>query len=101
MAGWAADQQDCAPVSSVQILIVFQVAANAAIDPLSLHDALPICDSRYTNSGWSFSYNIGSLAAGAHAVKAVATDSGALSADRNSTRVNCSHASISYAAPCV
>src|SRR5207302_353374 len=71
----AADKEDGAPVSSVQVLIDGQVVGNATLGRARPDVASAFGDSRYTNSGWSFSYNIGNLAAGSHTVTAVATDS--------------------------
>jgi hypothetical protein len=71
--GWAADQEDGSPVAKVQVLIDGAVVANAATG--GTRPDVAVADSRYLKSGWSLTYNIGSLAVGAHTVTVVAFDS--------------------------
>src|SRR5205807_2493290 len=75
VAGWSADREDGAPVSRVQILIDGKVVGNATLGGARPDVASFYGDTRYTNSGFNFSYNIGGMATGAHTVNAVATDS--------------------------
>ena len=73
--GWAADPEDGAPVTKVQVLIDGSVVGNATLGDVRTDVATAFGNAAYTNSGWHFTYNIGSLAVGAHAVSAVAWDS--------------------------
>ena len=73
--GWAADQEDKAPVAKVQVKIDGTVVGNATLGQARPDVASALGSSAYTNSGWTFSYNIGSMAPGTHTVTVVATDS--------------------------
>ncbi len=76
ITGWATDKEDGAPVSSVQVLLDGTAVGNATLGGSRPDVASAFGDSRYTNSGWTFSYNIGTLSLGSHTFTAVATDSG-------------------------
>jgi Bacterial Ig domain len=72
VVGWAADQVDGAPVAKVAISIDNNVVGNATLGYPRPDVARAYNDSRYTNSGWQFSYNIGSLVPGTHTVTSTA-----------------------------
>jgi len=74
-SGWAADQEDGSPVARVEVRIDGTTVGTAALGRSRPDVASAYNDPRYTNSGWSFSYNIGTLAAGMHTVTAAAFDS--------------------------
>lgn len=82
VSGWAADPQQGAPVSQVQILIDGSVAGNA-----TLGGPRPDIAAGYTsadlNSGWTFSYAASGLSLGTHSVTAVVYDSLSLSTTLN------------------
>jgi hypothetical protein len=69
VSGWAADPQDGAPVSQVQILIDGTTIGNATVG-LSRPDV-----KGYPNSGWWLKVSASGLSLGTHTVSAVATDS--------------------------
>ncbi|MDR3519369.1 MAG: hypothetical protein P4L63_00555 [Candidatus Pacebacteria bacterium] len=81
MNGWAADIQDGAPVSSVQIYIDGTSIGNATLggsrpDVLAAYPSYP----SWVNSGWNMNYTIpASLSTGSHTAKAVASDKEGLS----------------------
>ena len=79
-SGWAADQQDGAPVARVQILVDGAAVGNAILGISRPDVASAYGDTRYTNSGWKFSFNIGNLALGTHTITAVGIDSAGLAA---------------------
>jgi hypothetical protein len=81
-SGWAADAQMGAPLSTVQILV--DGGAHGSF-PASLGGSRPDVQSanlswghwspnNITNSGWSFSFNVGGLSQGSHTFTAVASD---------------------------
>jgi hypothetical protein len=74
-SGWAADFEDGSPVARVEIWIDGLRVGNATLGGSRPDVASAYHDPRYTNSGWSFTYNIGNLAPGSHTVTAVAFDS--------------------------
>ena len=75
VSGWAVDQQDKAPITKVEIRIDGSVVGNATLGGSRPDIATLFGSSAYTNAGWTFSYNIGTLAAGLHTISAVAYDS--------------------------
>jgi hypothetical protein len=75
VSGWAADQQDGAPVNHVTILIDGSSIGNATLGFSRPDVAAYFGNSAYTNSGYQLTYNIGTLALGTHSVTAVAYDS--------------------------
>src|SRR5581483_3486519 len=76
ISGWAADKEDGSPVSKVQLLLDNSTVLGNATLGLQRQDvANGFNDPRYLNSGWSFSYNIGTLATGSHTITAIAYDS--------------------------
>src|SRR3712207_8083209 len=94
-------------LSSALVLFFFNDTAPTEIYTLSLHDALPICSivrisirpsSRRTSACGSCT----SAAGGVHAGGAWVAQKWAINiADRKSTRLNSSHANISYAVFCL
>src|SRR3712207_7973411 len=92
-----------------RFLFFFNDTATTEIYTLSLHDALPICEARFAYVG---TYTKDAPGGGGAAtpvgisVFAVSPGAGALSLlqtvpDRKSTRLNSSHANISYAVFCL
>jgi hypothetical protein len=79
VSGWAADKEDGAPVGHVAILIDNVVIGNATLGGSRADVAGYFNNSSYTGSGYQLTYNIGSLASGAHTVTAVAYDSAGVS----------------------
>src|SRR5205823_1651138 len=80
-SGWAADKEDGSPVARVDVLIDGNVVGHATLGFSRPDVATAYNDTRYTNSGWRFSYNIGTLAVGTHTVTAVGVDSAGLRAN--------------------
>ncbi|UWZ86119.1 beta strand repeat-containing protein [Occallatibacter riparius] len=78
-AGWAADPQDGAPVSRVQILIDGSDAGNATLGLARPDVAAAYNNPAYLNSGWTFTYPAAGLSLGMHSISAVAYDSLGLS----------------------
>src|SRR6185437_3345711 len=70
VGGWAADQEDGSPVAQVTIYIDGNGIGNAR-----LGESRPDLGARYSQGGWSFAYNVGTMAPGTHHVTAVAFDS--------------------------
>jgi hypothetical protein len=87
VSGWAADQQDKAPVTKVQIFIDGVAVANATMGTSRPDVASALGSSSYTNSGWWLTYNIGTLSVGTHTVSAVATDSAGASTTLGSAQI--------------
>jgi hypothetical protein len=81
VAGWAADQEDGAPVGRVSVLIDGVVVGNATLGLQRNDVAIGFGRPDWENSGWTFSYSVRSLALGTHHVAAVAYDSAGLSAN--------------------
>src|SRR3712207_6846381 len=87
------------------VFFLFNDAATTEIYALSLHDALPICLGNHLLEqlqpfGCQFRRDLGEprdIAAGARNAR----DNPGLNQDRKSTRLNSSHANISYAAFCL
>ena len=76
VAGWAADQQDGAPISKVQVLIDDAVVGEATLGDARPDVAAALNNPAFTNSGWHFSYPVpGNLLPGTHTVRAVARNS--------------------------
>ncbi len=73
--GWAADPQDNAPVSQVQIFIDGHAVGTATLGLIRLDVAKAYNNQAWLNSGWSFTAAASTLTAGSHQVYAVATDS--------------------------
>jgi hypothetical protein len=74
--GWAADEDTGAPVAKVQILI--DGALKAEFIPSGYRPDVASAFGRndYTNSGWSFSFDLdGSVGSGDHTIEAIAYDS--------------------------
>jgi streptogramin lyase len=69
VSGWAADPQDGAPVSQVQVLVDGTAIGNATLG-LSRPDV-----KGYPNSGWWLKVPASGLSLGTHSVSAIATDS--------------------------
>ncbi len=84
--GWAADQQDGAPVSQVAILIDGTAVGNATLGGSRPDVANVYHNSAYTNSGWSFTYSAAGLSGGNHTVTAMAYDAEGQSARLNGSR---------------
>lgn len=79
VTGWAADPQDGAPVSQVQILIDGTAVGNATLGFSRPDVAAALGSSTYLNSGWKFTYAASGLSVGTHTVTVVAYDSLSLS----------------------
>src|SRR3712207_7184845 len=75
----------------------FNDTATTEIYTLSLHDALPICTQSANDSMWRRS----SVAASSASPAVIARRTGTCDSDRKSTRLNSSHANISYAVFCL
>src|SRR3712207_9070866 len=89
------------PTSSVLHVFFFNDTATTEIYTLSLHDALPICVYMASNSSYletapdtMYQASLIQLAGGTNAAAQ-------LEGDRKSTRLNSSHANISYAVFCL
>src|SRR5205807_51235 len=74
VSGWAIDFEDT-QATRVDVLVDGAVVGSATLGLSRPDVAAALGDARFTNSGWSLSYNIASLASGAHTVSAVAYDS--------------------------
>ena len=76
-SGWAGDKEDGAPINRVEIHIDGVSAGNATLGGARQDVADVLNRADFTNSGWSASVNLGSLALtlGNHTVTAVAFDS--------------------------
>lgn len=72
--GWAADPDDGSPVSRVEIRIDGTTVMNATLGGSRTDVANAYGRPDYANCGWSFSYDVTSVAAGTHTVTAVAYD---------------------------
>jgi sugar lactone lactonase YvrE len=79
VSGWAADYHDGAPVAKVSILIDGAAAGNATLGIARPDVAKAEGNSKYLDSGWTFTTPASGLAVGMHTVTAVATDSLGLS----------------------
>src|SRR5581483_6777575 len=76
ISGWAADQLDGAPVTRVQLVLDGATALGDATLGFPRADvASYLSDTRFTNSGWSFTYNPSQLTTGEHRITATAYDS--------------------------
>jgi hypothetical protein len=75
VVGWAADAEDGAPVSKVQILIDDVAVGDASLGGSRPDVATSLGSSAYMKSGWELEHNVGAMAPGAHNVTAVAHDS--------------------------
>ncbi|HEY1808441.1 MAG TPA: hypothetical protein VGG42_07745 [Acidobacteriaceae bacterium] len=80
VSGWAADQQDGAPVQQVAVLIDGTAVGNATLGGSRPDVANAYHNPSYTNSGWNFTYPASGLSGGTHTVTAMAYDSQGLSA---------------------
>src|SRR5207248_9423488 len=95
-------------LNNLMKLIFLSASATVLINPLSLHDALPICLSSKVAVATALTLVVSTLTAYA-GVKALDTDSEKLFyslgasrwQDRKSTRLNSSHRTISYAVFCL
>jgi hypothetical protein len=88
-SGWAADNETGSPVSHVDILIdgVPPVPACQATLGGSRPDVASVYGRPdYTNSGYSFSYNIGTLSVGSHTISTKAYDAQGASAVLSGSR---------------
>ncbi len=74
VSGWAADLQQGAPVSKVQVLIDGTVVGNATLGIARADVAAAYKNPAWTNSGWTFTGLTTTLTIGNHTVTAVATD---------------------------
>src|SRR3712207_8058188 len=84
-------------VSNTRFFFFFNDTATTEIYTLSLHDALPI--SSICSTGWSHDATIRS--GGWMRELEVLVIGGGIGGDRKSTRLNSSHANISYAVFCL
>src|SRR3712207_7316696 len=83
-----------------ELFFFFNDTATTEIYTLSLHDALPICSGR-SSPGGGCSIGETSSALGGAGGDTISSSSGRAASDRKSTRLNSSHANISYAAFCL
>ena len=82
-SGWAADAQLGAPLSSVTLLVDGGTSGSITASLNGYRPDVQSANTSFghwsprdiTNSGWSFSLNTSSLAAGAHTITAIANDS--------------------------
>src|SRR3712207_8086245 len=91
--------------------LFFKDTATTEIYTLSLHDALPICNANNlvqvdfpSNAGFPASFTASGRAAGDPSkttISGVVLDNSNVPIDRKSTRLNSSHANISYAVFCL
>ena len=72
--GWAADTEDGAPVAEIEVLLDGKVLGLATPGGARPDVASAYNRSDFTNSGWSFTGSIGSVAPGTHVISAVAYD---------------------------
>jgi surface antigen len=79
IVGWAADTQQGAPVSQVQVLIDGAVVGNATLGLSRPDVSTAYNNSAYANSGYSFVYAGGYLTKGSHTASVIASDSLGLS----------------------
>lgn len=77
--GWVADLVDGAPVSNVKVYIDGALAGTPEMGLARPDVAAYFNNAAYANSGYQIFYSAGTLAAGAHTVTTVATDSNGLS----------------------
>src|SRR3712207_8581284 len=87
------------------MIFFFNDTATTEIYTLSLHDALPISGAIRQQVAGGVVAPAGDLVGGGVAAaldqRAVDLDTGAVAGDRKSTRLNSSHANISYAVFCL
>src|SRR3712207_7540430 len=89
-------------LSSCLCFFFFNDTATTEIYTLSLHDALPICVSTATIGVAALcTLGLPALPASAAVTSGVPTPRTPAAADRKSTRLNSSHANISYAVFCL
>lgn len=74
--GWAADKVDGAPLSNVKVYIDGTLAGTPTLGIARSDVAAAFSNTAYTNSGYRLLYPVSTLSLGAHAVTAVAIDSG-------------------------
>jgi hypothetical protein len=79
ISGWAADWQSNGPVASVQVFIDGNAVGTATLGIARPDVAAYYNNSAWANSGWAFTYPVGSLASGNHTVTVIATGSEGLS----------------------
>ena len=72
-------------MAKVVVLIDGAPVGNATLGLSRPDVAAAFNDPRYTNSGYSFTYNVGALAIGTHSVSTVAYDSAGASTTRTAT----------------
>ncbi len=75
VTGWAADGQQKAPVSQVQVLVDGNVVGLATLGIARPDIAASLNNAAYLNSGWNLKVAASGLSLGTHTVTAVATDS--------------------------
>ena len=77
-SGWAADMLYGSPITQVQVLIDGAAVGSATLGVARPDVAAAYGNSAYLNSGWTFGYNIGTLATGTHTVSVIGTNAAAL-----------------------
>jgi parallel beta-helix repeat protein len=80
IGGWAAAVEDGKPATSVRILIDGNVIGSVAPSTARPDVAAYLGSNAYPNTGWSFSFNAGSLQPGSHTLLALAIDAEGASA---------------------
>jgi len=79
IVGWAADTQQGAPVTQVQVLIDGAAVGNATLSLSRPDVSTAYNNSKYANAGYSFVYAGGYLTKGSHTAAVIATDALGLS----------------------
>jgi hypothetical protein len=92
--GWAADPQDSAPVSQVQILIDGAPVGTATLGQTRPDVAAAYNNSAYLNSGWTFAQAASGLSLGSHTVTAIAYDSLGLSTTLGTKQITVATTSV-------
>src|SRR3712207_7983050 len=87
--------------SSVCVFFFFNDTATTEIYTLSLHDALPICSVDVSSSGRKYARSPAGLGSIHMGFCVIARPPLVHNRDRKSTRLNSSHANISYAVFCL
>ncbi len=85
VSGWAADNEDTAPVTKVEIFIDGKLAGTATLGGDRADVATYFNNPAFLKSGWTATIGLASYGAGPHTVSAVATDSTNLTSALNGT----------------
>src|SRR3712207_9550365 len=96
MSAWSTQSSGGVPMVKNDVFVFFNDTATTEIYTLSLHDALPICKSHEPSC-----CGVQTKASGRPSVGKVTVARSEPRGDRKSTRLNSSHANISYAVFCL